>query len=97
MRAHSSVGRARRWQCRGRRFDPCWVHQKKKSSSEGLTALAINTRPEVRGRAKPPSKRMSELDSALDLYGPVFSRRVNEHNFCAHFDFDAIFILWNLN
>lgn len=24
--AHSSAGRALRWQCRGLRFDPAWVH-----------------------------------------------------------------------
>ncbi len=25
-RAHSSVGRALQWHCRGQRFDPAWVH-----------------------------------------------------------------------
>src|SRR5579872_85475 len=26
-RGHSSVGRALQWHCRGRRFDPDWLHQ----------------------------------------------------------------------
>ena len=26
-RGHSSVGRAREWHSRGRRFDPAWLHQ----------------------------------------------------------------------
>jgi hypothetical protein len=27
LRGHSSVGRAREWHSRGRRFDPAWLHQ----------------------------------------------------------------------
>lgn len=30
---HSSVGRALQWHCRGRRFDPVWLHQPNKGSA----------------------------------------------------------------
>ena len=46
--AHSSVGRALQWHCRGRRFDPVWVHK-------GLSNQAFS----IEGSSEQPYQRRS--------------------------------------
>ena len=44
FRGHSSVGRAREWHSRGRRFDPAWLHQISQSSQR-LHSTSMRSAP----------------------------------------------------
>src|SRR5262249_18314377 len=62
IRGHSSVGRAREWHSRGRRFDPAWLHH---VSQELSTKIYVDIFPEVS-----LGKNMGSRPTCLsDLYG----------------------------
>ena len=75
-RGHSSVGRAREWHSRGRRFDPAWLHQFPKNITQGRFAITVVERPAFAA----PHRDCVAASSASDRGGASRNNRSAAHN-----------------